>query len=213
MSVLYIIVLILAVAASITLAAYTIHDIVTAKKNGKKSTVFTEKTARVLKSLAEQNSWALLSDLDIPMMTGSQKLHVDFLLIADKYIYLVQPVFMEGALSGKDTGLLWTHWNTEGVSSSVRNYFQNGAFSASYVEKNLTGYSSDELNLIVPIITLPNSLSVDPELSKQKDGKYLFRLKYLSRGIANIEKTADISPITNETKEAVKRRFLAAKSA
>lgn len=207
MRVFFIIVLVLALCLAIALIAYAVTQIVRSKKNGKKSAAFEKSVGKKLKRLADKNGWQLIHGFELTLPSDGKKLYIAYLLLADKYCYYVDCLYLEGALTGKPDTMFWQHYDTDGKKTSCMNFFGRALNNSNYIESYALNGIMQGDKMILPVLVVPNALSVDPELLKQAEGQYLFRLKYLAKGIENIEDSATVPSLYEETKDIMVKKI------
>ena len=161
----------------------------------------------VLSRLAIDKNWILERDITLNLPEAESPLHIDFLLMAEKYCYCLSCRMMRGALSGDPEEPFWNWYEPDGTKKATANLMEANVTSAACLERFMTDGESEGGSFTLPILVLPDSLSVDPELLVESDGRYLFRLKYLKKGILHIEDTSSALPLSREKALAMAERI------
>lgn len=171
---------------------------------------FTQRVGDVLNSLCQEKGWDIVDDFALWFPNTSKQAHIDYMLLADKFCYCIVVAKLEGSLSGAVEDNFWTWYLTDGSSRVIPNLLSSNMQKASSLESLATSGQNAE-SLVLPILVLPDTTAIDPALSKNDSGNYIFRLKYLRRGITNIEATAAIDPIDKRSEKLMVERIRRAK--
>lgn len=168
-----------------------------------------KKLGNKLVKFAKKNSFLLVPDVALNVEKG--KVNVDFFLLGDKYCYCIMIMPRNGALIGFNEDAKWTLILSNLKQEILDNPMYLCKDYANRLEKWLgEEYATDGLDKIVlPVVVVPDSLALDPNLKSEFNDSYMFRMKYVCQGIENIEKRAKVFNFLPETVEAIAKRVFA----
>lgn len=169
---------------------------------------FTQRVDRVLTRLADERGWTLVRDFSLSLPGTESVAHIDFMLMADKYCYCIVAKRMLGSVTGTPQDTFWDCYDLRGNRVSIPNPLDANIRNAASLESYVTNGDSEDGSMVLPILVVPDALSVDPELLTERDEKYIFRLKYLKRGITHIEDTAQVAPLNKDTEREMAERII-----
>ncbi len=162
-----------------------------------------------LVKFAKKNNYLLVPDVSLNIDKG--KVKVDFFLLGDKYCYCIMIMPRNGALVGFNEDAKWTLVNPTLRQEILDNPMYLCKDYANRLEQWLgEEYVTDGLDkIILPVVVIPDSLALDPNLKSEFNDCYMFRMKYACQGIENIEKRAKVFDFLPETVETIANRVYA----
>lgn len=163
-----------------------------------------KRTQAKLYRLAKKNGWMLLKDIDITTEHGNA--HIDGFLLADKYCYAIHCQYASGVFDGDADDGLWTlvsHWGKKKLT--IDNPAKDWAEKTLDIENFLKGADYLESRFVLPITVIPNLTSINPALTKAciERSEYVFKSKYLKRGILSIEDSSKLDDLDPDSKKSL----------
>lgn len=157
-------------------------------------------------SLANKEDYLVINSINLK--EGNSTYSVDYFVIANKFCYAINQLNITGVLSGEVKEKVFYNHTLDGSINEINNIFNTNKNTAlkldSYINKKIVA----ECEFVIPVIVVPNSLSISPSIRAEYKNSYMFKLKNLKKGILSIEKNSDVKPISKSSIETIKEQIL-----
>lgn len=200
MTVLFIIGLILWIFLSLFLFVWSLTSTLRQNK------FFDRRVYRKVMNLAKDEDFLLINSVNLQIDTEQHK--ADYFLIGDKFCYLIKEYNLTGALSGDLRDNLWNNDTIEGKRQMVDNLLNYEKSEALIYDSYLQKAPVSDCQFVIPVVVVPNNLSIDPALKSEFNNSYMFKLKNLKSGIKSIEKKTKVVPLSEESLVKIKEAIL-----
>lgn len=167
---------------------------------------FDKRVYKKVMGLAKGEDFLLINSTNIRIDDEQHK--ADYFLIGDKFCYLIKEYNFTGALSGDLRDNLWNNDTIKGKRMMVANLLKFQRNEALIYDSFLQKKAVNECQYVIPIVVVPNNLSIDPSLKSEFENSYLFKLKNLVKGIKSIEKKSTVPPLSEESVVRIKETIL-----
>lgn len=165
---------------------------------GNKHKRLVRQTGRVLHRLAHDDDYLLLKDIQITTQ-DHVKLKADYFLIADKYCYLIICKYLNGvSLEGGLNDGTWVLTSKDGKNTPIRNLINNNDRRTEVFENWLKNGKNLNERIVLPVLVIDDDLALEADLVGDHNGRYLFRRKYLRKGLESIEKSSNLPDLSLE---------------
>lgn len=212
MNTLFAIVLIAIAACAVAALTYSLWAIFHHPSIKRERERFKQQVHEVLQQLAHERGFELVDDFELTFTGTTRRAHIDYMLFGEKFCYCIVVAKMDGAIQGAPDDSFWIWYAPDGKAESIQNLFAINRRNAADLESIATDTHVSKTSLVLPVLVLPNSTAVDPRLATNAQGDYIFLLKYLKKGLANIEDTAAVPPLVKDGVQAMATRIRLAKN-
>lgn len=191
MRILFLVLLILAALAALSLI------IIFPLKLRKDKTAHRELVGRKLYRLAVKKDYYLLNNLVIKV-DDEVTLHIDHLLCADKYIYVVADRFYPLGISGRPEDNTWFSYTGANKKTAIKNIVSINEERTIRLAKFL-GWNESKSPMLISVVCINDELALSSELAKfDRPYSFLVKKKNVVKRIAAAESGAKVSPLDAE---------------
>jgi len=147
--------------------------------------------------IAIKNDYFLLNNIVLKSDNDLTIAHIDHIIFASKYIYVIRDRYFKGALSGEKDDSVWLFSNKKIDREEIENPLIK---NKKRIEK-LCETSNISEDLIVSIVLVNNDCLIKNKQVLNSKKSYIVHLKELSSLIKRIEKKSKVNDIDQESLE------------
>lgn len=142
----------------------------------------------VLSVIAKEKKYILLNNLALPIGSGNC-IHIDHMLFADKYIYVIKDRYVSGSLEALESNRYWFKYNLKGEQTAISNSL---SINQERVDKLalLTGIDN---SLFANVVLLNDNCNLAPN-SISKPNTYIVKLRRFKSLLKKVE-NQNIAPL------------------
>lgn len=146
-------------------------------------------------AIARDNDYLLINNFDYKLADGT-KFHIDHILFAEKYIYVISDIYINGGVSAKEKDNDWVQFYNE--KKSVKKRFIRNPLKISKRLVQLFGQATKfDSGYFKSIVLVNDDCAISDFVQTDKE-TYLSTPKKLSKLVAEIEK-CDIKSINQDS--------------
>jgi hypothetical protein len=160
--------------------------------------LFKRQAWKKLYRLAQDQDYYLLNNVTIK--TESDTLHIDHLLVGDKYVYVIATRYFEDNIQGQS--YVVSKWHVEDKNGTVLREVSN---PVSYNEKRtmmlakFLGWNSTKTPMFVSVVVINNSSDVKIADDRITSLSFLVHKKDVSKLIKKIERETNLQPFDDQS--------------
>ncbi len=154
-----------------------------------------------IRRIVDEHDFLLINDLTDKGGDGRPALHLDHIVIGNKYFYCISDCYYEGCLKGSVDSEVWIYYH-EGKKEAIG----NPLISSRQKVETLSIISGIDSSMLVPIVLVNDDCLMTPIQSKKNE--YIVSLRQLKHLIEDIESDPKIEPL-NEWETLVAAKDLA----
>ena len=142
----------------------------------------------ILNVISKEKKCILLNNLALPI-GGNNFIHIDHLLFADKYIYVIKDRYISGSLEALENNRYWFSYNLKGEQTAISNSL---SVNQERIDK-LALLTGVEHNLFVNVVLLNDNCNLAPT-NISKPNTYIIKLRYFKSFLRKKE-SQNVAPL------------------